>query len=511
VELFAAPVESCGRFAFEWRPYFAPYPHIDNKETFVKTTSLAVALVCSLLCACADKAEPDAPETLATAEQAVVTQCPYLDPAHPAFYPGPPVDFAKEILITSPRVLDDPCRTTWTGSCAGGGIQGIWTFGELMMRMAGTGSPQRLVAEWLHQWEINIVVNGFPVPARPGIRPLVIDPWLIASGCAPGSPIVGAGACPLNLQRAPFRLLAISNRVDLACAGYTGPGDAEARFVYGVLDGAGNPMRAAIIFEYKLPPQRGGVPYTAIDWENDWHALSSLGLGTAVYKNVLQGILDDVTAVGAWPGGPNLGTAIGQLRTNEIDFAGPPWKLREMQLIPGSGIPGGDLLLATTTAETPDDSMNLSAALDGYLAANAPLLATFTQKPVPPALLGGETSAPLVAPIPFWDHTAPSPLTPIERHHFGFNTCNGCHTLEVNTPFLHVGNRLPGMPAPLAPFLSTPTATAGGGLPLAALSVPDPAVSGLVFRYNEPWRRLCEASRMLTGAPRCWSRANGAH
>jgi len=38
------------------------------------------------------------------------------------------------------------------------------------------------------------VVNGFPVPPRPGIRPLVIDPWLVASGCAPGSPIVGPGA-----------------------------------------------------------------------------------------------------------------------------------------------------------------------------------------------------------------------------------------------------------------------------------------------------------------------------
>jgi hypothetical protein len=477
----------------------------------VKTTSLAVALVCSSFCACADRAAQDAPETLATAEQAVVTQCPFLDPADPSFYPGPPVDFAHEILITNVRVVDDPCRTTWTGSCAGGGTQGIWTFGELMTRMAGTGTPEVLVAEWLHQWEINIVVNGFPVPARPGIRPLLIDPWLIASGCVPGAPITGPGACLLDLKRAPFRLLAISNRVDLECAGYTGPGDGEARFVYGVLDAAGNPTRAAVIFEYKLPPFRGGAPYTAVNWENDWHVLSTLPIGAPLYMAILEGILDDVTAVGALPGGPNLGTSIGQVRTNEIDFAGPPWKLREMRLAPGSGIPGGDLLLATTTAETPDDSVNLSPPLDAYLVANAPLLATFTQKPVPNALLGGETSAPLVAPLPFWDHTPVSPLAPIERHHFGFNTCNGCHTLEVGTPFLHVGVRAAFTPAPLSPFLSTPTATGGGGLPLSVLGVPDPAGSGAVFRYNEPWRRLCEASRMLTGSPRCWSRANGAH
>jgi hypothetical protein len=474
-------------------------------------TSLAVALVGSSLFACTDQVAGDQPETVSTAEQAVVTQCPFLDPADPSFYPGPPVNFGAEIMITAVRVVDDPCRTTWSGSCAGGGTQGIWTFGELMRRMAGTGSPAVLVGEWLHQWEVNIVVNGFPVPPRPGIRPLVIDPWLVASGCAPGSPIVGPGACKLDLKRAPFRLLAISNRVDLECAGYTGPGDGEARFVFGFLDPAGNPLQAAVIFEYKLPPQRGGVPYTAESWEKDWHPLSTIPLASPLYMKVLEQILDDVTAVGALPGGPNLGTSIGQVRTNEIHFGGAPWKLRETRLIPGSGIPGGDLLLATTTAETPDDSMNLSPPLDGYLSANAPLLATFTQKPLPVPLLGGETSAPLVAPLPFWDHTPVSPLAPIERHHFGFNTCNGCHTLETNAPFLHVGVRPAGSPSPLSPFLSTSTATGGGGLPSSTLVIVDPAGTGTKFRYNEPWRRLCEASRMLTGSTRCWSRANGAH
>jgi hypothetical protein len=472
--------------------------------------SLAIVLGTSLL-ACADRAVPDPPQIVSTAEQAVITQCPYLDPLDPSFYAGPPVSFGSEILITRVSVVDDPCRTTWTGSCAGGGTQGIWTFGELMIRMAGTGAPDVLAAEWLHQWEIPIVVNGFPVPPRSTIRPLVIDPWLVASGCAPGSPITGPGACKLDLKRAPFRLLAISNRVDLECAGYTGAGDGEARFVFGVLDSGGNPLRAAVIFEYKLPPQRGGAPYTAATWENDWHALSTMPIGSPPYMTVLQGILDDITKVGALPGGPNLGTSIGQVRTNEIDFGGAPWKLRETRLIPGSGIPGGDLLLATTTAETPDDSMNLSGPLDSYLSSNAPLLATFQQKPLPAPLSGGESSAPLVGPPPFWNHTPPSPLAPIERHHFGFNTCNGCHTLETTTGFLHVGVRPTGSPAPLSPFLSTSTATGGGGLPSSALVVTDPAGTGANFQYNEPWRRLCEASRMLQGAKSCWSRANGAH
>jgi hypothetical protein len=476
----------------------------------MKQTSLAIVVGTSLF-ACADPTPPEARETLSSAEQAVITQCPYLDPLDPNFYPGTPVNYAAEIMITAVPVVDDPCRTSWTGSCAGGGTQGIWTFGELMSRIAGAGPPAVLVAEWLHQWQIPLVVNGFPVPPRPGIDTVLIKPWQAASGCIPGGPLTGPGACPLDLKKAPMRLLAVSNRVDLECAGYTGVGPGEARFVFGVLDGSGAARRAAFILEFQLPPQRGAAPYTPEMWENDWHALSPLAIGSPVYMKTLEGILNDITAVGAVPGGPNLGTSIGQVRSNEIDFGGGPWKLREARLSPGSGVPGGDLLLATTTSETPDDSMNLSAPLDAYLNANAAALTTFMQRPLPTSLFGGESSAPLVGPPPFWNHTAASPLTPIQRHHFGFNTCNGCHSLEVNTPFLHVGIRNAGSPSPLSPFLSTPTTTAGGGLPSAALTVTDPAGTGAMFRYNEPWRRVCEASRMLKPSTVCWARANGSH
>jgi hypothetical protein len=477
----------------------------------MKQSSPAVVVLGPSLLACVACTVSAPPEIVSTAEQAVITQCPYLDPASASFYGGPPVNFGAEILINNVRVVDDPCRTSWTGSCAAGGTQGIWTFRELMTRMAGAGSPQVLAAEWLHQWEIPLVVNGFPVPARPGFRPSFLDAWVTNSGCAPGSPITGPGACVLDLKLAPFRLLAISNRVDLECAGYTGVGPGEARFVFGMLDGSGNPLRAAVIFEYELPTQRGSVPYTPENWENDWHALSTMAIGSPPYLATLEGILNDVTAVGAVPGGPNLGTSIGQVRSNEVAFGGGPWKLRENHLIPGSGVPNGDLLLAATTAETPDDSMNLSGPLDAYLNANAALLTTFQQRPLPTALFGGESSAPLPTPPPWWDHTAASPLAPIQRHHFGFNTCNGCHSNEVNTPFLHVGVRTPGTPAPLSPFLSTPTTTAGGGLPSSVLTVADPAGTGAIFKYNEPWRRVCEASRMLRGSTTCWARANGSH
>lgn len=472
--------------------------------------AVVVTLAGISLSGCSDQEAPDLPDVV-VGEQAVITPCPFLDPGDPLFYTGTPVDYAAELMITDVLVVDDPCRNSWTGSCAGGGTQGIWTFGELMTRMAGTGSPQLLVAEWLNQWEVPIVVNGFPVPPRPGIRPLVIDPWLVASGCPAGSPIVGAGACPLDLQQAPFLLLAITNRVDLECASYTGPGDGEARFVFGVLDSAGNPTQAAIIFEYTLPKLRNGNPYTAVDWANDWHPLSSMPIGSPPYMKHLEQLLDDITAVGAFPGGHNLGTAIGQVRTNEIAFGGPPWKLRETRLLKSPGGFNAKLLLADTTAETPRDSLNQAPPVNAYTSTNAAALAQFLQPPLPPGMFGGESSAPLPGPSPFWNHAPISPLLPIERHHFGFNTCNGCHTMETNTAFLHVDVRSPGTASTLSPFLSTPTFTAGGGFPSAVFAVSDPAPTGAVFRYNEPWRRVCEASRMLQGFPKCWSRANGGH
>jgi hypothetical protein len=77
-----------------------------------------------------------------------------------------------------------------------------------MSQMAGTTPPQKFVAEWLHQWEVPLVVNGFAAPARPGIRPALIDFWLVASGCPAGAPIVGPGACPLDLKRAPGSAIA---------------------------------------------------------------------------------------------------------------------------------------------------------------------------------------------------------------------------------------------------------------------------------------------------------------
>ncbi|AKT43774.1 hypothetical protein [Chondromyces crocatus] len=458
-------------------------------------------------------------EPLGESVQSVVTQCIYLDPALTPPLPVP-VDFERELVITDLAVVDDPCLTTWSTACP---LSGAWTFGQLMIDMAGATPPEQFVAEWLHQWEVSTMTpTGVVVPPRAGIRPQVIDPWLVVSGCTPGSPIVGPGAsCLLDLKQAPFRLLGIVNRVDedvsLTAAGGTTHG--EARFVFGFVDPlGGNPLQATVILEYKLPTARMGLSYKVHDWAHDWHFLSdpSLGpIGSPQYMQVLYSILHDITSPGVEPGNPNFGSAIGQVRTNEIDFGGGPWKLREHTLQDVGLGPNDSALAVHTLALTPDDGFNLTPALDAHLqglslGSGSPVLMDYlhTSPPddVPSAMLAGESSAPLL-----WDHSSPGTLLPEERHHFALATCNGCHLDETQTPFVHLSPRSAGVPTTLSPFLSTPTVAAGAGLPMFSLSVPDPAGSGTIFDYNEPWRRMCEVTRILTGVTTPYTRANGAH
>lgn len=490
--------------------------------------------------------------------QALVTDCAYLDPS--IFTPLPvPVDFEKELTITDISVVEDPCRTTWspTGGCASGTV-GAWTFATLMTRMAGTTPPEQFAAEWLDTFETAQTVNGFPVPPRNDFRATVLDPWLVASGCPAGSPIVGPGACTLDLKIAPFRLLAIVNRIDLQGFTYGGDSPGEARFVFGWLnlpnvkggkkppapagdDAAaaelavaeaaaedyepidppppselfddngqliGNALKATVIFEYKLPPN-----HDFCEWGQLWHQLSNLPFGSK-YNNVLQDITDGFTSAGLDPAAPNLGVSIGQVRTNDISLGGDDWVLREYQLQDvGRGFDGFALANAPT-AQTPDDSMNNHPDLNAWTLANAADIdATTHSVPVidPSSgtpLLGGQSTESFF----IWEDGNTPPLGFSERYHFGFSTCNDCHTAATNTGFTHISERSIGGTAGLSTFLSQSTlpSTASPGLPQFTQTVTDPfPPSGMSFEFNEPWRRVCEVNRVLRCEPKPYTRSNG--
>ena len=111
-----------------------------------------------------------------------------------------PVAVGRELMITAVSVVEDPVRTKWTGSLANKN-DGAWQFGRLMTAMAGTKNPSDFVLAWLNQWSANRTVNGEVVPARTAISG-IINAW----------PKVGG---KLDLTKAPLRLLAIVNRLDL--------------------------------------------------------------------------------------------------------------------------------------------------------------------------------------------------------------------------------------------------------------------------------------------------------
>src|SRR6185503_10626403 len=93
-----------------------------------------------------------------------------------------------------------------------------------------------LLKTWLKTWDIDQTINGFVVPARPNIRTVLIEPWKARDGQAG----VSDEQWEPNWRNAPFRLLAIVNRLDLKRdAGGIVQNAGEGRFVFCVTAGAG--------------------------------------------------------------------------------------------------------------------------------------------------------------------------------------------------------------------------------------------------------------------------------
>ncbi len=352
------------------------------------------------------------------------------------------VDKKSELMITDLAVVEDPVRTKWTGSLSSAS-DGAWHFGRLMTEMAGANDPEAFVRSWLNQWAAPRTVNNQVVPSRPISQ--VLSAW----------PKVGG---KLDLTRPPMRLLTIVNRFDLRAAGNAG----EGRFVFGVLDGAGNPTQFTIILEYKMPAATAAAVAT---WAADWHELGTLTRGSATYRTKLQAITRKFARRGAAPSQPN-GSAISQVRSNEIALAFP-WELREFHLTTA-----GQLRMSTL-AQTPANSFDNTPTLASYMTANTAAIKAQTH--VVPASFEGQ---PFAAPnifnnIDFWN--APGITDSLLRHRFSLNTCNGCHGAETSTGFLHVNPRSVGQEASLSGFLT-------------GEQVPDP-ITGVSRTLNDLQRR----------------------
>ncbi|MGQ0507076.1 MAG: hypothetical protein ACT4TC_17350 [Myxococcaceae bacterium] len=332
----------------------------------------------------------------------------------------------RELLIRSLSVVEDPVRTRFSTSASANPAQGAWSFGGLMAAMSGDVPPERFVREWLRQWEAPQVVNGEIVKDRAEVmRRRVLDPWIAASGGE-----------TLDLSKAPFQLLAIVNRIDLRDLSQESSG--EARFVFGFVPFDGGFDDFTVILEYRIP---AATEADVKAWGERWHELGKLALGTEAYNVALQDLTDSFTRKNADPMRPN-GSALSQLRTNEIALSENGWELREFTLSPATG-----LLQQSPLAQTPHDALNRTSQLRDLVNTNeaAILAKTFT---VPRSERGG------VALNQRNTWFAQGIRSAEARHLFSLNTCDGCHGEETASNFHHIHNRSAWTEAALSEFMT---------------------------------------------------------
>jgi len=352
------------------------------------------------------------------------------------------VDPLKELMIVDRLVVED--ARTLPG--------GPWHFGTLMREMlpaeATDAEVSAFVISWLEEWEKVTSVNGFPVTPRPRVRTSVICPWLNAS--------TGNTDCTgvLNLNKAPMRLLAITNRIDVKKANDAG----EGRFTYAVLGGpTENPNDPAqfaqsftLLLNYALPMT---AKKDAAAWAKEWHALSGLTCETGnceTYNAAMQAVTDQFTKRGLMEGKPN-GNPFIELHSNEIAL-GSPWELRQFVLAPTER---GLRMVLSTTNKTPAKELNNSKDLIDWATDNqAAILAETHSIPVPKKFLGGMSHQSFGSENKWLLAGVPEPV----RLNFSKNTCNGCHREEFQTVpaidgFYHVSPGRPAGPGRLSPWL----------------------------------------------------------
>jgi hypothetical protein len=359
----------------------------------------------------------------------------------------------KELMITDLRVVED-ARATGNG---------VWTFKHLMESMAPTAlQAPEMVRQMFSTWLTDQTINGQTVPARPNMADSVLNPWL-------------NGGTTLDLARAPLRLLAIVNRLDLRNLSQGKAG--EGRFVFGVNDAQGSPTPFTLILEYRLPATSEAQ---VLEWANLWHELGALDLGSAAYNTKLAQITQRFAGRNAEPGRVN-GSALSQLRSNEIALSAP-WELREFVLSSTNG-----LLRPDTVKLTPNSSFMDQSIVATFINQNqAAIIAERHDVPNTfngVSFLGGSS----LNTLGHWN--APGINSSEARHKFSLNTCNGCHGLdETDTLFLHINPRAAGQEAALSGFLT-------------GIDKADPVVSSTVRRLDDLERRAVDMEALLCSTP----------
>jgi hypothetical protein len=322
------------------------------------------------------------------------------------------IDPEKELTVRNLSVIDDPVRSL-DPCLAGEEPLPAWSFGKIMQTVAeqaGASDASAFVRDWLDTWTQEQVVNGHVLEPVP-IDLSVTIPWLAASGGE-----------RLDLGRAPFRLLAIVNRLD----------QSEFRMEYVATNIFCRPIHFWVIFEFELPTQINGSQTIA----EAWHALGALPFGEE-YNAALQSITDQLTSA-----------RLKHVNTVEEEASIEEWNYRSFALL-------GEWLVNVALFQSPDVRDDGRPELTAWVNENQEFILA-DRHVVPNELLGGDTRN--------LDWTGSGFEDPHEvRHHFALATCNGCHGGETGTEFAHMNLRRRGEPTVLSDYLTGETIIDPGG------------------------------------------------
>lgn len=398
----------------------------------------------------------------------------------------------RVLMITNTNVVTDPART-WNPCTNTGTSNGVWTFNHLMTQMTGTSGipPSDFVNSWLQTWLSPNTINQDPLPARARMNH-IINQW----------PKLSSGK--LDLNKSPLRLLAIAPRVDLRKT--TGGGGSystnssgnfldagELRFIFGFVAKKTSAFDPAVAFQgaaqinssscYALPFTvifEYRVPKTAcLDvkaWAQAWKDLRLQAPGTSSYRADLEFLTQQVVVANANPNEAN-GSALGQLRTNEVALDAP-WELREFHLQkPASFLVPSTVedTIRNDPASDFNNNANGTGLLKHYIQNVVEPLLPPVEGPIPviplfyqgQAFKAGDARVPETNPALITFHWNAPGLNVVTnnaenwaRHRVSRASCNGCHRREVFTHFVHVNpaNTIPGsnpaLPAELSVFLT---------------------------------------------------------
>ena len=287
------------------------------------------------------------------------------------------------------------------------------------------------------------------------------------------------GAARRWLGGAPFKLVAIVNRMDIVKRTSTGAVDSttagEGRLVYGFTGG----QAMTVIFEYNLPVGTLGPinGTTQAIWTALWRDLKNhlsdtnnsrpgvqpnqsltsqpIFSNQASYLNALEGITNRfVRRTSQKRAATSSATqaAIAQIRTNE--FLQSPWELRE---IVRSRDPASKAVLRSTTTKNSlgtgagvtgsgvvtRDDVDLGAWIDGNVTCSNPLNisscrfgALNHQMPISFSQNGKFFKSGPSSEADFGRWFS-SDSTNIKRRFFALESCDGCHSSETNVFFTH--------------------------------------------------------------------------